>query len=245
MPRRRFFVPRDKIRNGVAILPPDQFHHLFNVLRIGPGDEIEIFDGEGASYLGEVSNIGPEIHVRKIIQAAGISSAGCHITLAIALIKAERFEWMLQKATELGVWEFAPLVTRHSEISISGTRLAARMERWRRIVREASKQCRRLNIPHICEPDRFENFLNSGRGQDFQKLMLYEKAPASRGLRISQSEQACLCIGPEGGWDQQEVADAEEVGYQIFSLGDRILRSETAAIAAVSIIQFLVGELGN
>jgi 16S rRNA (uracil1498-N3)-methyltransferase len=245
MPRRRFYVPRDQIRNGVAILPPDQSHHLFNVLRLGPGDEVEVFDGEGTSYVGEVSNAGPEIRIHKAIPAAEVNSARCRIILAPALIKAERFEWMLQKATELGVEEFAPLITRHSEISIPADRLATRMERWRRIVREASKQCCRLSLPSIRQPERFEDFLNSGCGGDYPKLMLYEKAPISWGLQVPPSNQVYLCIGPEGGWDREEVADAEQAGYHVFSLGDRILRSETAAIASVSIVQFLVGRRGE
>jgi 16S rRNA (uracil1498-N3)-methyltransferase len=245
MPRRRFYVPRDQIRNGIAILPPDQSHHLFNVLRLGPGDEVEVFDGEGASYLGEVSAARPEIRINKVIQAPDANSAKCRIILAPALIKAERFEWMLQKATELGVEEFVPLVTGNSEILIPENRLATRMERWQRIVRESSKQCCRLSIPHIRQPERFEDFLNSGRGHDGPKLMLYEKASTSQGLQIRQSSQVLLCIGPEGGWDREEVADAEKAGYDVFSLGDRILRSETAAIAAVSIVQFLIGGLGK
>jgi len=245
MPRRRFYVPRDQIRNGVAILPPDQSHHLFNVLRLRPGDEVEVFDGEGVNYAGEVSDAGPEIRIRKVIKEGEISPAKCRIILAPALIKPERFEWMLQKATELGVEEFIPLMTRYSETSISAERLDKRMERWCRIVREASKQCCRLSIPNIRRPERFEDFLNSGRGRDGSKLMLYEKAAISRGLQVPQSGQVLLCIGPEGGWDREEVADAEKAGYDVFSLGDRILRSETAAIAAVSIVQFLGGRLGQ
>jgi 16S rRNA (uracil1498-N3)-methyltransferase len=245
MPRRRFYVPRDQIRNGVAILPPDQSHHLFNVLRLGPGDEVEVFDGEGTSYLGEVSDARPEIRIHKVIQAPDANSTKCRIILAPALIKAERFAWMLQKATELGVEEFVPLITSYSEISIPENRLAMRMERWQRIVREASKQCCRLSIPHIRQPERFEDFLNSGRGHVGPKLMLYEKASMSPGLQVPRSSQVLLCVGPEGGWDREEVADAEKAGYDVFSLGDRILRSETAAIAAVSIVQFLVGRLGK
>jgi 16S rRNA (uracil1498-N3)-methyltransferase len=245
MPRRRFYVPRDQIHDGVAILPPDQFHHLFNVLRLRPGDEVEIFNGEGTSYLGEVLGAGPEIRIQKETKSLEPNSSNCRIILAPALIKAERFEWMLQKSTELGVEEFAPLITRHSEILIPETKLAARMERWQRIAREAAKQCRRLSIPRIRQPERFEGFLNSGSDQKGAKLLLDEKAPISRRLQIAPSRQVFLCIGPEGGWDRQEVEDAEKAGYQVFSLGDWILRSETAAIAAVSIVHYLTGRFGR
>lgn len=245
MPRRRFYVPRDQIRNGVAILPPDQSHHLFNVLRLRPGDEVEVFDGEGINYAGEVSDAGPEIRIRKVIKEGEISPTKCRIILAPALIKPERFEWMLQKATELGVEEFIPLRTRYSETSISAERLDKRMERWRRIVRESSKQCRRLSLPKIRQPEEFENFINSGSSREYPKLMLDEKAPVSWALQVPWSDRVCLCIGPEGGWDRAEVAGAQKAGYHVFSLGDRILRSETAAIASVSIVQFLVGRRGQ
>jgi 16S rRNA (uracil1498-N3)-methyltransferase len=245
MPRRRFYVPRDQIRNGIAILPHDQFHHLRNVLRLGPGDEVEVFDGEGNGYIGEVSKTGPEILIRKGMPATATALSRCRIILAPALIKPERFEWMLQKATELGVEEFAPLITRHSEISIPADKLAGRMERWRRIVREASKQCCRLALPSLRQPEQFEDFLKSGCGEPCRKLILYEKAPVSRRLQVPQSTQVCLCIGPEGGWDREEVAGAEKAGYHVFSLGDGILRSETAAIASVSIVQYLIGSCGQ
>jgi len=152
---------------------------------------------------------------------------------------------MLQKSTELGVDEFAPLITRYSEIFVSETKLASRMERWRRILREAAKQCRRRSIPRIRQPERFESFLNSGQDRHIPKLILDEKASTSHGLRIPDSNQVLLCIGPEGGWDRQEVEDAVSAGYDVFSLGDRILRSETAAIAAVSIVHYLAGGLGK
>jgi 16S rRNA (uracil1498-N3)-methyltransferase len=245
MPRRRFYIPRDQIREGIAVLPPDQFHHLFNVLRLGPGDEVEIFDGEGTGYMGEVSGSGSEILIRGIMPASVIKPATCRLILAPALIKADRFEWVLQKATELGVQEFAPLKTRYCEISIPENKLAARMERWCRIVQEASKQCCRLSIPLIHPPVLFGEFLASKFGHDCTKLMLYEKAALSWGVRCPLSSLVLLCIGPEGGWDREEVANAEKAGYDVLGLGNRILRSETAALAAVSIIQFQAGELGT
>jgi 16S rRNA (uracil1498-N3)-methyltransferase len=244
MPRRRFYIPPDQIRDGIAVLPEDQSHHLFNVLRLKPGDEVEIFDGEGNGYFGEVAGSGREIKIRAPMPASQITAGKCRLILAPALIKADRFEWVLQKATELGVEEFTPLFTRFCEISIPETKIAARLERWRRIVREASKQCRRLSIPRIHPPVPFPHFLTSKLGQDCSKLMLYEKAMLPWDFQRSSLSRVLLCIGPEGGWDVKEVVNAEEAGYDILGLGSRILRAETAALAAVSIIQFQAGELG-
>jgi 16S rRNA (uracil1498-N3)-methyltransferase len=244
MPQRRFFVPRDQIHNGIASLPADQSHHLSHVLRLRPGDEVEIFDGEGAGYIGEVGASCSEIRIRKKSPASLVTPAKRHLMLAPALIKADRFEWILQKATELGVEEFAPLVTRFCDISIPENRLAARMDRWRRIVKEASKQCRRFSIPSIYTPMLFDDFLEAKCSQDCTKLLLYEKTSMPWNSQFSRSSRILLCIGPEGGWDRKEVAKAKEAGYDVFGLGNRILRSETAALAAVSIIQFQTGELG-
>ena len=139
MTRRRFFIPRDCILGETAVLPADQTHHLRKVLRFRQGDEVELFDGEGRSYLGRVESLGAQVHIR-ILQAILTDDPGlAPLVLAASLIKADRFEWVLQKGTELGVWRFLPLETHFTAVRIPEERLEARLERWQRIA--VKKRC--------------------------------------------------------------------------------------------------------
>jgi 16S rRNA (uracil1498-N3)-methyltransferase len=236
MSRRRFYVPKESIREGYAVLPSRQAHHLRNVLRLGTGDAVEIFDGEGAGYAGEIELHGSEVFVRSL-KKIDPGESPVRLILAPALIKAAKFELVLQKATELGVSGIVPLNTRFSDIRIPSEKIDSRMERWRRIVQEASKQCRRFAAPRIWEPLDFSEFLALEEFSSYRKLLLYEKAVEPWQAQGELSDEVVLCIGPEGGWEPGEVERAERAGFGIFSLGPWILRAETAAIAAVSILQ--------
>jgi 16S rRNA (uracil1498-N3)-methyltransferase len=237
MSRRRFHVPRDSIRDGVAVLPPGQVHHLRNVLRMGSGDSVEIFDGEGNGFVGTVEMRGTDVIIRDL-KNIPCERAPIALTLAVALIKSAKFEWMLQKTTELGVEEIIPLKTRFSEIQIPAGKIDSRQERWTRIVHEASKQCGRFAAPRVRRPLSFQQLLGIEELAGCTKFLFYEKAGIYwRPEQTPLSARIVLCLGPEGGWDGNEIEQAAKADYQICSLGPLVLRAETAAIAAVSIIQ--------
>jgi 16S rRNA (uracil1498-N3)-methyltransferase len=245
MSRRRFYVPRDSIRNGIAILPPNQIHHLRNVLRMGSGDVVEIFDGQGNGYAGIVEIRGDDAIVHDL-KTLPVEKARVGITLAAALIKSARFEWMLQKTTELGVEEIIPLETRFSEIHIPDHKIDSRLERWTRIVQEASEQCGRFTAPRICRPLEFRELLDNKDLSGCPRYLFHEKASAFwEPERIPPTGPAVLSIGPEGGWSPEEIEQAAGAGFQIASLGSLILRAETAAIAAVSILQHQIQRLST
>lgn len=244
MTRRRFYVPRDLIREGRATLPPIQAHHLRDVLRMHSGDIVEIFDGAGSGYSGEVEVRGSEVFVRALKSIPSPESP-FHLTLAAALIKTTKFEWMLEKATELGVDQIIPLQTRLSEMRIPCDRMTSRLERWRRIVREASRQSVRFTEPRISEPRDFSEFVASQEFSGCTKVLFCEKSDEPCQLNGAVSDQILLCIGPEGGWEPGEVERAGEAGFRICGLGPRVLRAETAAIAALSIIQHQIQLLGR
>ena len=240
MSRRRFFVPEDSIRDGVASLPADQVHHLRNVLRLRSGDEVEVFDGQGGAYSGEVDFQDTGMLVRGL-RRIDTPEPLVRIVLAAALIKSSKYELVLQKATELGVQEIMPLQTKRSDPGLSGGKIAARLQRWDRIVVEASKQCRRSCLPRIHAPQSFPDFLSRKDLSGSARFMLYEKASEPWNPDPAAfSGGAVLCIGPEGGWDDGEVEQANAAGYETFSLGPWILRAETAAIAALSVVQHYV-----
>jgi len=245
MNRRRFFVPAESIRDGVASLPSDQARHLRKVLRLRTGDVVEIFDGKGRGYTGQVDLQDGRIFVREL-KSLATQESRIRVVLAAALIKSSKYEWILQKATELGVQEFFPLKTRRSEIEIARGKIADRLLRWERIITEASKQCRRSSSPGIHEPLSLTDFLAMDSLQSCARFLLYEKEsrpwhPDPQSL----SNGVVLCIGPEGGWEDGEVEQAKTAGYEIFSLGPWILRAETAAIAAVSIVQHHINLLAD
>ena len=241
MPRRRFLVARDQIQNRTVILPPDQAHHLRYVLRLSAGDEVELIDGEGNGYVGNVEVRGAKIRIVDLERLAHTDAPSPSLTLAPALIKSDRFEWILQKATELGVLEIIPLRTRFCKIHLPESRIADRLERWQRIVGEAAKQCRRLSLPQIRPAMSFPEFLKLENLPACNRLMFYEKAAETWSSQSLRAGSTVLCIGPEGGWDASEVEAAERAAFKMINLGPRILRAETAAIAGITLIQFRSG----
>ena len=237
MSRRRFFVPRDFIRDGTACLPADQAHHLRDVLRIRAGDAVEIFDGAGNAYAGDVAFREDGVRVCGL-QPLPSPETRAPLILAASLIKSSKFEWILQKATELGVREIVPLRSRRSEIDVPGGRTAKRVERWDRIVQEASRQCGRSSLPRLHPPRAADDFFSAREYSGHARALFYERAseawdPVAGALRNG----LVLCVGPEGGWTEEEVGRAQAAGYGIYTLGPWILRAETAAIAAVSVAQ--------
>jgi 16S rRNA (uracil1498-N3)-methyltransferase len=242
---RRFFAAKRLIAGETAILLPEQSRHLRDVLRLEPGDAVELFDGEGNRYHGIVEDCGPEVRIGRVNRLHSFATPLLRIVLAAGLIKQDRFEWMLQKGTELGADEFVPLATLRSNIRLPEDRLEARLQRWHRIVREAARQSGRSEIPVIRPPIEFGAFLGVESRASCAKLLFFEGAEGRLTSRLCGSDRAVLCIGPEGGWDPTEIAAAREAGFTACCLGSRTLRSETAAVAAMAVLQFLVASLAS
>ena len=235
MARRRFFVPPESVTGPSAVLPKEQAHHLRDVLRIGAGEAVEIFDGTGRGWVGEVAYRDSRVLVCGLEPLAA-RQPGVRVILAAALIKPARFEWMLEKATELGVDEVIPLKTRFGGIRIPDAKLGDRVNRWHRIAREAARQCGRMDAPRIHVPVDFARLLEPGTVRD--RVLFHEKAgefwrPDSAALDAG----VLLCVGPEGGWSDEERDAARAAGFAVCGLGPRILRAETAALAALAVLQ--------
>ncbi len=237
MARRRFYVPVENISGDEAVLPPPQAHHLRDVLRLMVGEQVELFDGRGNGYVGRITDISKEVSVGGLRRLDLPLPPQPRLILAVSVIKSDRFEWMLEKTTELGADEFAPLTTCFTGIRIPEHRLEGRMRRWERIVTEAARQSGRRDVPVIRKPLEFSRFLKTEDTTPLVKLMFFEGADQLPVPVSAESAGTVLCIGPEGGWDQSEVDAAADAGYRVFSLGRSILRSETAAIAAVALFR--------
>jgi 16S rRNA (uracil1498-N3)-methyltransferase len=233
MARRRFFV--DAVHSGHAQIMGEEAHHLSRVLRVEPGQKFEISDNQHV-YLAEVESARKDLISFAIV--AQIEAAGpvVRTVLLASLIKFEHFEWMIEKAIELGVERVFPVEAERSE---KGLALAAqkRLPRWRRIAREASEQSRRARLPLIDSPVSLATVL---RYQVDHRYVL-EEAGAPPILSIVPTAlhtEDCvgLLVGPEGGWTERERVEIAAAGWAAVSLGPEILRAETAAIAGLSII---------
>jgi 16S rRNA (uracil1498-N3)-methyltransferase len=230
--RRRFFV--DGIRGGRAVLSGGEAHHLGRVLRAETGRQYEISDGRSV-YLAEIEMVGKEEISFRVLEELPAQTPPLALTLFIALMKFDRFEWALEKATELGAARIVPIETARCE---KGLEQAAkkRLERWRKIVRESSQQSRRAQIPEVSEAARIEDALAAtGAHRYFLDESGGDPLLAAFGPERAPGEPVLLAIGPEGGWTEAERELAVSLGWKRATLGPLILRAETAVAAAAAI----------
>lgn len=237
----RFLVSPHAVQGDRVILEdPEQLHHLRNVLRIRTGQSVECFDGEGSGYIGSVVASEPRSVVVAIDRRVSDTSPGVAVTLAQSLIKPKRFDWFLQKAAELGAHTIVPLITERTVTRPGSTSKTPREERWRRILEEASKQCGRTSVPHLASGCEFDNFVEQPReGTLLIPTLSEDTRPLKQVLQDRAVEMPLtVMIGPEGDFTPEEVRKAESQGAQAVSLGDLTLRSETAGIAILAILQY-------
>jgi 16S rRNA (uracil1498-N3)-methyltransferase len=236
MARRRFFV--DEIRRGTAELSGQDAEHLVRVLRVEPGQLFEISDNRDV-YLAEVESARKSSVRFRVLEQLPSLAASVRITVLAALIKFERFEWLIEKATELGVAIIQPIDSSRTERGLaqaSGKRLA----RWERIAREASEQSRRAQLPEVLPAI---GFLSALQTQAEVRLLLHENRDAAVPImhalpsERSPEHRVALLLGPEGGWTDDERLKAIEAGWHPCSLGNTVLRAETAAVSAIAIVQ--------
>ena len=231
MARRLFYV--HAVHGGRAIVDGDSAAHLRRVLRVEAGQKYELSDGERL-YLAEITGFGLGTVEFSIIEQLPPRSPGACIILYAALLKFDRFEWMIEKATELGASRLIPLVTARSEAGLEKAALK-RLPRWNRIAEESGQQCRRLRAMIVDPPLEFASVLAAPHAQ---RLLLDEDGvtPLLTILRSTPGEIALL-TGPEGGWTSQERAASRDAGWSPATLGQSVLRAETAALAALSLVQ--------
>ena len=240
MTRRRFFAPPSAFNftKKSVTLTADEARHLREVLRLKPGDEVSVFNGEGKEYRAQVVQARrefAELELGEEITTARPESP-LHLTLAVALLKGEKFDLVVQKATELGVNKIVPLMTRYADIKLRDESDATkRVARWQRIALEAAKQSGRAVVPKVEKPTPFASVLSN-------PCLLFSEREGGHGLeRIGNP--ITVIIGSEGGWADEELDQARAAGAQIVTLGGRILRAETAAITAAALLQHRFGDL--
>lgn len=237
MARRRFFV--DGIHHGTAVASGEEALHLRQVLRAERGQRYEISDGERV-YLAEIEEFRKQTVTFRVLEELPQPGILLGITLGVALIKFDRLELLIEKATELGVSRILVFPAIRSEKGLEKA-VPKRLERWRRIAQEAAKQSHRVRAPEISEAPNLAAICNDAKGL---RLLLDEQGATPILSAIpplterTQGAEATLLLGPEGGWDPREREEALASGFVSSWLGQRILRAETAAMAALSVLQF-------
>lgn len=239
--RKRFFV--NGFRGTTVSLKGEAAHHLGRVLRAETGQMYELSDGK-AVWLGRVERVGRDAVEFALVEQLPAQAARLHLTLLLAIVKFDRFEWALEKATELGVSEIVPLTAARSERGLIAA-AAKRAQRWEKILLESAQQSRRLGPPVLRPAVRPAEAFSFARAQHAVPLLLSE-SPDAPGLRSVLEGKRCnaaaLVIGPEGGWTEEELSAARAAGFVEASLGQNILRTETAVAAALAILNYALGE---
>lgn len=240
---RRVFVPRPRISGARATLLPADVHYLRGVLRLSPGAEVEAFDGEGGA------------HDARLVEEAGAFALalgprrdaprpGARVELAFALARGDRCDLIVQKATELGAARLSPFAAARAVVRLDGARGAERATRWRRIAAEAARQCGRADVPVVDEPAPLDRVL-SAAAPELRKILFYEGGGQLLAEVVDRDAPGHLALlGPEGGFTSEEVEACLAAGARLATLGPRVLRVETACIAAVALLQHRLGDLG-
>jgi 16S rRNA (uracil1498-N3)-methyltransferase len=251
MTRRRFFAHSAdfKLAHKQVRLTSDEARHLREVLRLKPGDKVYVFDGEGKEFLCAVQTAAREFADLEVLEEVdpARSESPLKLLLAVALLKGEKFDLAVQKATELGVRQIIPLVTRHSDIRLrdEGDALK-RVVRWQRIAIEAAKQSGRAFVPQITPPLTLANLLDDPLAPESLQLLFSERGGESLATATaaeSDIQSVTAMVGSEGGWSDEEIELARAAGAKVVTLGGRVLRAETAAIAVTTLLQHLYGDL--
>lgn len=234
----RFFIPPNNIIPPIVQFSGDTVRQIKTVLRMQPGDEIVVLDNSGAEYrVALVSVEKRQVTGRIIAKQTAIREPAVGVTLYQGMLKANKFEWILQKCTELGVCRFTPTICQRSIVRDPKS-IAKKNERWQAIIREAAEQSGRGRLPQLEPAISLAEAVSQAQAEGVV-IMAWEEA-ADQSLRQTlseaQTERMALFIGPEGGFAPEEAALARESGAKLVTLGPRILRAETAAIAAVASI---------
>jgi 16S rRNA (uracil1498-N3)-methyltransferase len=242
----RLLLPKDALTSKAVRVTGERFHHLAHVLRAAKGDELEVFDGAGNSYEATLTHLGAgeaELSLGER-RAADLQRA---VLLVQGLPKADKLEWTLQKATELGAFGFHPVTTERSVVKLSLEREPARRRRWQRIVEEAARQCGRSDVPSV-EPLKPLLLACERLAQSALVVVLDEEersvSLSEATLEAGRARAIALVVGPEGGLGRGEVEALKALGARTASLGRLTLRTETAGLAALCVLRHREGLLG-
>lgn len=245
---RRFFVEEIRVDNGICIIAGSEAKHISNVLRMRAGDRFILMDGRGSRFQAVIESVSSK-WVRAVLEKSlpNPPPSPVHITLCQALTKSRAMDYLLRKTSELGVDRVVPFYSERTTVGYKKERLVNKMRHWREIAISAAKQCGRGIPAEIEPPFSFMELMERWRGEVALKVVLWEEEGAKdlkNLLKLSPSADNFVgMIGPEGGFSEEEINIAGNAGFIVASLGNRILRADTAAITTVAIVQYELGDL--
>ena len=243
-----FFLPAHAITPPSITVPQGLLAHLRNSLRIEAGEEIIFADGQGTRYRTEITQSSKQGVSGRILETMQEPARQSPVlVLGQALLKGEKMDWVIQKVTELGISRIVPIQSRHTIVQLRPERVESQLARWQRIALEAAQQSEQWRVPTVAPPQSLTEFC-ARPSDESVRLLLAERHDGQRlrtlPLPTSVTASIVAIVGPEGGWTKEEMNQAEKSGCLPITLGQKILRAETAAIVTVGILQHRVGELG-
>lgn len=244
----RFFIDPSEADASVPVISGTDANHIKNVLRLKPGDNILLFDGKGVEYEARITALSSKrVEVSILHRFLSTTESPVQMTVAQAFLKDRKMDTLIRQLTELGITKWVPFISARSVPRPNKKRLAARKERWEKIARESLKQCRRGRVMEIGSVVSFENALNMGKACDL-KILFWEKETEPADFKFLPSDDSpydkvFAVLGPEGGFTPAEIEIARDFGFVTATLGPRILRAETATIAACTLLQFFLGDM--
>lgn len=247
---RRVMVPPQQLppfpcTDQFITLPFDACHYINTVLRMKMGDTVILLDGQGRHLTGTLTKPN-DLLILQSDEQRDANESPLELTLYQAIPKGERWEWALEKATELGVAGIVPLMTARSVVTVPASKAHRKMERWTKIIHSATRQSHRDRAPTLHNPSTFEQALATRSPQDLHVLCHTTPSPSTLPQQLEPGQGVSLWVGPEGGWHPDELArftQASHLHAHIFQAGPRVLRSETAALAMVTLMQARYGDL--
>lgn len=245
----RFFVNKGNIHPNSIMITGEDINHIKNVLRLKCGSQLTVCDCGGRDYVVSIERFGQDLIETRIIETAeNRTEPPIDITLYQGIPKSDKMDLIIQKSIELGAARIVPVITERTVVKFNGNKDAEhKVSRWRRIALEAAKQCNRGIVPEVLLPVAFQQAVADAEKYDLS-LIPYEKEN-EKGLKhclnVEKYQKISLFIGPEGGFSEEEIAIAISSGIKPVTLGPRILRTETAGIAALSILMYELGDVGK
>jgi len=237
----RFFVPKEMIKGNRIVITGKEAHHILDVMRLKESDKVITFDGSGREYIGVVKETDRRSLVVEILERrVARQIEALEITLIQALTKKEKIDYIVEKATELGVHRVVPVFTERAIPVWDDEKRRSHVDRWRKIAREASKQCGRSSIPEISEIEDFGSAVTRMSDKELRLIAVLseETVPISSAISGLKPKSVVIAIGPEGDFTQAETDAAKKAGFKPVSLGLRVLKSDTAGLAALAILNY-------
>jgi 16S rRNA (uracil1498-N3)-methyltransferase len=250
MTRRRFYASPESFdaTQTFVTLPTEEARHLRDVLRLSPEERAFVFDGQGHEYECVISEVRSDFARLRVVSEVSPTrpESPLNLTLAVALLKGEKFDLVVQKCTELGVIAIVPVITKLADVRLrEPSDTQKRVTRWQRIALEAAKQSGRALVPRVAAPSNFANLLETRQSNLETCLMFSERLGKSLmdAIGDAQTRSVTALVGSEGGWSDAEISLASHSDWKVVTLGGRILRAETAAITICALLEHRFGDL--